>query len=358
MRWLTMVLVPGLAVAVSVAFADTITLKNGGGRLEGRIVAEDEQRVVIRTPQGTIRVARARIESVRKAKSVYDAFDEKAAQVKGDDAKELARLAQWAESNRLLPESVAVYRKVLELDPRHAAARKAVDGYETRPIGSGGRGGGPGSSERKIVVRGKERAVLLFAPKNYAGEPTPLLVWLHGDGGDRRTCADGITQNADKAGFLVIGAEGENRTWKDFKSDKGCEDDEYLMGAIEEAKRQYNVDLVRIFVAGHSRGGTYASRIGADYGELFAAGGLHNGVWISQPGAQLKRRTPFFIYSGENDYLAKEYGRGWDRAEAEGHEVKRHTLAGAGHEPHWSAYEEMFKWFKTRSLPKSVLWGD
>ena len=62
MRWLTVVLVPGLAV--SAAIADTITLKNGGGRLEGRIVSEDGQLVVIRTPQGTIRVARARIDSV------------------------------------------------------------------------------------------------------------------------------------------------------------------------------------------------------------------------------------------------------------------------------------------------------
>jgi predicted esterase len=342
---------------IALLLADVVTLK-GGKKYDGRIVSEDESKVVIRTPDGVKTIARDKIESVRKQKSIYDTYDAKLAAVKPDDAKELVKLAQWCASSRLYPESIKLYQKALELDPNNAAAKKAVSEYDTQPVGSGGGGGAPGSFDRGITVRGKPRAYFLHVPKSVGGKPAPCLIWLHGDGGNRRTCTDGITQLAEKYGTIVIGGEGENRTWKDFKSDKGAEDDEYLMAALDEVKRQYNVDLVRIFIAGHSRGATYSSRIGSDYWEVFAAAGIHNGVWITQQGARFPRRTPFFIYSGENDYLAKEYGRGWDRAEAEGHEVKRHTIAGAGHQPYVSAFEEMFKWFQTKTLPKKILWGE
>lgn len=342
---------------IALILADVVTLK-GGKKFDGRIVSEDESKVVIRTPEGVKTIARDRIESVRRQKSIYDAFDAKLAAAKPNDAKELVKLAQWCASNRLYPEAQRLYQKVVELEPGHAAAKKAVAEYESQAVGSGGGGGAPGSFDRGLAVRGRQRSYFLHVPKSVVGRPAPCLIWLHGDGGNRRTCTDGIVQLADKYGYIVIGGEGDNRTWKHFKSDKGCEDDEYLMAALDEVKRQYNVDLVRVFVGGHSRGATYTSRIGSDYWEVFAAGGIHNGVWISQPGAKFPRRTPFFIYSGENDYLAKEYGRGWDRAENEGHEVKRHTIAGAGHQPYVSAFEEMFKWFQTRTLPKRFLWGD
>jgi poly(3-hydroxybutyrate) depolymerase len=334
---------------VALLLWDIVTLK-GGQKLEGRVISENDAAVVIRTPQGEKKVPRAKVDQVKKCKSIYDTFDAKLADAK--DVKALLQVAAWANSNRLFPEAIAAYRRVLDLDPNNAAAKKATEEFDAQPVGSGGSGGAPGDSDRNV----KGRPYFLHVPKTYAGQPTPVLIWLHGDGGERRTCTDGITQLADKYGYIVIGGEGANRTWKDFKSDKGCEDDEYLMACLDEVKRQYNVDLVRIFLGGHSRGATYTSRMGADYNEVFAAGGMHNGVWITQQGATFKRRTPFFIYHGEKDYLAKEYGFGWLRAEPEGHEVKRHTIAGAGHEPYISAYEEMFRWFKTKTLPKSMLW--
>lgn len=338
-------------------YADVVTLKSGR-KLEGRIVSDDNAAVVIRTPEGVKTVPRDKIEQVRKSKSVYDAFDDKLAEIKPDDVKSLLKLAAWASSSKLLPESIRLYEKVAALDSNNATAKKAIAEFDKQPVGSNGSGGAAGAGDRRIQVGGKQRVYYLHVPKTYSGQPTPCLIWLHGDGGDRRACTDGITGLADRTGTIVIGGEGENRTWKNFSSDKGCEDDEYLMAALEEVKRQYNVDLVRVFVAGHSRGGTYSSRIGADYWEVFAAAGMHNGVWISQQGSNPKRRTPFFIYHGENDYLAKEYGKGWERAEPEGHEVKRHSIPKAGHEPYVSAYEEMFKWFATRTLPKKILWND
>lgn len=164
-RWI-LALVPALAIPV---WADTVTLKGGGGKLEGRIVSEDETTVVIRTVLGTRRIPRARVESIRKSRSVYDDWDARLAKTRLDDPGDLARLAQWADSNRLLPEALSIWHKVIEIDPGHAAAKKAIDGFEERPVGSNGRGGGPGSFDRKILVQGRERVYHLFVPAAYAG---------------------------------------------------------------------------------------------------------------------------------------------------------------------------------------------
>jgi predicted esterase len=332
------------------AFADIVTLKDGR-KFDGRLISEDDNAVKIRTPQGVKTFPRAQVENVRKQKSVYDTFDEKLAEAK-DDVKALIKVGQWAASNKLYPEAVKTYQKVLSIDPNNAAAKKAVDGFDKQPIGSGGSGGG-GSGERRLAVRGKQRPYYLHVPRSYGGQPTPVLLWLHADG--RGSYIGALGPMADKYGFIIVSGEGGG-TWRGWSEGKGSEDDEYLFGAIEETKKLYNVDLTRIYVAGHSRGGTYTSRLGADFPEFFAGAAMHNGVWVGNqnPGA----KTPFFIYTGEKDYLAKEYGNASDHATKLGHEVKRKDVPGAGHESRHDMFDEMFRWFQTKTLPKRVLWGE
>lgn len=334
------------------AFADIVTLKDGR-KYDGRLVSEDGRSVTIRTTQGVKTFPREKVESVRKQKSAYDTFDEKLADAK-EDVKALMKVGQWAASNRLYPEAIKAYQKVLSLDPNHAAAKKAIDGFDKQPVGSGGSGGGA-SGERRIAVRGKNRPYYLHVPRTYGGQPAPLLLWLHADGCGRGSYLGVLAPLADKYGFIMVSGEGGG-TWRGWSEGKGSEDDEYLFGAVEETKRLYNVDLTKIFVAGHSRGGTYTSRLGADFPELFAGAAMHNGVWVGHQNP--KAKTPFFIYTGKNDYLAKEYGNASDHATKLGHEVKRHDVPGAGHEWRNDMFDEMFKWFLTRSLPKKVLWGE
>jgi hypothetical protein len=63
MRWWILALVPALAVPLR---ADVVALK-GGGKIEGRVLSEDDAaEVVIRTVQGTRRVPRAQVESIGK----------------------------------------------------------------------------------------------------------------------------------------------------------------------------------------------------------------------------------------------------------------------------------------------------
>jgi predicted esterase len=334
--------------------ADVVTLKDGR-RLEGRVTSETAEAVVVRTLEGTRRVPRDQVSGLRKSKSVYDAFDEKLeAAAKAPDEKkkaELLKLAAWAAAQRLVPEAARVHRLVLQIDPNHAASKKAVEGFDRQPVPSGGSGGGA-SGDRQA----KGRSYYLHVPSGYSGAPAPLLLWLHADGGNRRMYLGSLAPRADKHGFLILSGEGGG-TWRGWSQARGNEEDLYLMAALDDVKRQFNVDLARVFVAGHSRGATYTSRIGTDYAEIFAGAAMHNGVWTARH-KHPSRKTPFFIYTGEKDYLAKEYGCAADAARSLGHEVEPYTIPGAGHEPRGEAFDKMFQWFAARTLPKSMIWEE
>lgn len=129
-----------------------------------------------------------------------------------------------------------------------------------------------------------DRPFSLRVPRSYAPrQPVPLVIALHGYGGDPDTFATSLSlpQASDTHGFLLATPSGTKdsggrRFWNatdaccDF-NDTAVDDSAYLSSLVTTVARTYAVDPARVFVIGLSNGGFMAHRLACDHAEQIAA---------------------------------------------------------------------------------------
>jgi len=111
------------AVAASAA-ADVVYLKTGG-QVEGRLAGAEDGYYRIRTTVGVVRLPVTVVERVEAGPTVFDEYDRRLAQAR-ETADAQAELGQWCEGAGLKSEARQHFEKALELNPNHAAARRAL----------------------------------------------------------------------------------------------------------------------------------------------------------------------------------------------------------------------------------------
>jgi phospholipase/carboxylesterase len=110
-----------------------------------------------------------------------------------------------------------------------------------------------------------ERDALLYVPTTYQHDrPAPLVVMLHGAGGNARHGLDLLRDRADAAGYLVLAPASFGRTW-DLLVDILT-----LDAALTEVFRLYTVDPAHLAIGGFSDGASYALSVGVTNGDLFS----------------------------------------------------------------------------------------
>lgn len=154
---------------------------------------------------------------------------------------------------------------------------------------------------------GDERPAEVVVPEGYEGEePRPLVVLLHGIGGNA-SAQDTLfrfSQRVTERGFVLLLPNGttnpqEQRFWHassvccDFYG-SGVDDLGYLRGLVEEAQAKLAIDPDRIAFVGHSNGAFMALRMACDAADLVDAAvslagadplSLEGGERASEPGA-------------------------------------------------------------------------
>ena len=82
----TLVLLAMVLTLSSMVLADTIFLANGG-KLEGEIIKQDTEKVVIKTKYGTQTIDRMDIDRIDQSKSEKEEYEEKKSELKDNDAE-------------------------------------------------------------------------------------------------------------------------------------------------------------------------------------------------------------------------------------------------------------------------------
>ncbi|HEX9793644.1 MAG TPA: hypothetical protein VGC54_06635 [Planctomycetota bacterium] len=109
----------------------------------------------------------------------------------------------------------------------------------------------------------------LFVPESYdPARPAPLVVALHGAGGNGRGIASMWAGPAASAGALVLAPTeaGPNEGFSGRPRER-----EAVLAALRWMRRRYNVDENRIHLTGVSRGGHLAWELGTRHSDLWAS---------------------------------------------------------------------------------------
>ena len=141
----------------------------------------------------------------------------------------------------------------------------------------------PGDYKESITVDGRERTYLLHIPTGLeAREQYPLMVLLHGGGGDTELAAkmSGMSAKADKEKFIVAYPEGvagptKLRSWNAgdccaYASRQKIDDVGFIKALVEKVKKDFPVDSRRVYVSGMSNGAMMTHRVACELSDIFA----------------------------------------------------------------------------------------
>jgi phospholipase/carboxylesterase len=114
-----------------------------------------------------------------------------------------------------------------------------------------------------------KRDGLLYVPASYRAErPAPLVLMLHGAGGDAEGALNILRQLVDPVGTIVLAVDSRRQTWDVILGQYGP-DVAFIDRALAQTFSRYAIDPERVGVAGFSDGASYALSLGIMNGDLF-----------------------------------------------------------------------------------------
>lgn len=172
-----------------------------------------------------------------------------------------------------------------------------IERLTTRPPRQPVESSSPGIYPLGIAVTKDARLIIPSIP--VANTPIPILVMLHGAGGDEAPMEPIIAAAAEHGVALLLPRSRDN-TWDVALGGFGA-DIQLIDEALEEAFRRVRVDPARIGIGGFSDGASYALSIGLANGDLFTH------VLAFAPGFMTPvpriGKSEFFILHGSGDVV-------------------------------------------------------
>lgn len=114
-----------------------------------------------------------------------------------------------------------------------------------------------------------KRDGFLYVPKSYrANRPLPLILMLHGAGGDAEGGLKPFQQLADRFGVILLAVDSRQQTW-DIIVDQYGSDVAFIDQALTKTFNHYAIDPNHVAIEGFSDGASYALSLGITNGDLF-----------------------------------------------------------------------------------------
>jgi polyhydroxybutyrate depolymerase len=172
----------------------------------------------------------------------------------------------------------------------------------------------PGDHERTLTVDGRKRSYILHVPEQRVeGEALPLVVVLHGGGGNGRNAmtTTGMAAKADEAGFVAAFPNGSgmlnNRllTWNAgrccaYAMRNQVDDVAFVRALIQDARDAIPIDERRIYATGASNGAMMTYRLACELSDQIAAVAPVSG-YLAFDGCAPGRPMPVMIFHGTAD---------------------------------------------------------
>ncbi len=115
-----------------------------------------------------------------------------------------------------------------------------------------------------------QRDGFVYVPKTYrATRPAPLVLMLHGAGGDAEGGLKVLQNLADSFGTILLAVDSRQQTWDILRGRYGP-DITFMDRALAQTFSRYVIDLNRVAIAGFSDGASYALSVGITNGDLFS----------------------------------------------------------------------------------------
>ena len=147
----------------------------------------------------------------------------------------------------------------------------------------------------------EEGEAVLHVPRRLAETgPWPLILMLHGAGGNAGHSIGLFSHVADGTGVLLLAPSSRGSTWDLLRGGWGA-DVALIEAALDEVLGEYDVDRLRLGIGGFSDGASYALSLGFTNGDLFSH------ILAFSPGfmapAMYEGRPACFISHGTDDHV-------------------------------------------------------
>lgn len=170
-------------------------------------------------------------------------------------------------------------------------------------------------SEHRLRASGAERSYLLAVPPRSG--PAPLVIALHGGGGNAATMTPRWLPTAQREGFVVafpqgLGRVGNMGTWNadgccGYAMTTGADDVAFIAAVIDDVSRQVEIDPRRVYVAGLSNGGMLTHRVAREIGDRLAGVAIVAGA-VFDDAPSTSGPVPVLIMHGERDEVVPYHG--------------------------------------------------
>jgi poly(3-hydroxybutyrate) depolymerase len=184
-----------------------------------------------------------------------------------------------------------------------------------------------------LSFEGRDRTFYLYVPDG-GQEPLPMVVLLHGSGGNGAFMISRWQDMATRAHIVLLAPDSLHT---DIGWDIRNDGPDYIHAAILAVAGGHPVDFHRLYLFGQSGGAVYALNLAMLESEYFAAAAYHAGGWRKPAEYKFadyaKRRIPVAAYVGDKDeYFSLSSVQETQRVLAQrGFPAELHVLPGRVH---------------------------
>ncbi len=160
----------------------------------------------------------------------------------------------------------------------------------------------------ELASGGMKRTFLLHSPSPQNKKPAPLLIALHGGGGQGSGMMklSGLNEVSDRNGFFVVYPDGVEKNWNDGRltiKRKDVDDVQFISDLVDQLTKKYSIDPERVYVTGISNGGMMSFRLGCELSRKIAGIAVVAASMpvILQRTCNPTRSLPVVMFSGTDD---------------------------------------------------------